>query len=66
MGVVMKSVYAGGNFGLAFAERLQLEAGRRREWEIVASLKGQLQDDPTRCGRDCDREPLRALLLYFI
>lgn len=46
MGVAMKSVYAGGNFGLAFAERLQLKAGGWRSGKIVASLKGQLQDDP--------------------
>lgn len=48
MGVAMKSVYAGGNFGLAFAERVRLEEGGWREsGRIVASLKGQLQDDLT-------------------
>lgn len=56
MGVAMKSVSAGGNFGLTFAERLQLEAGGWREWEVVASLKGQLQDDPTNYGAAARRK----------
>lgn len=40
MGVAMKSVYAGVNFGLAFAERVRLEEGGQREWEDSSLLKG--------------------------
>lgn len=65
----MKSVYARGNFGLAFAERLQREAGGWRSGKIVASLKGQLQDDPTMeiLLEGSERKPLNnsAALFYL-